>query len=162
MKTTSYIYIERFKFATEKIFELAAKRQEILYKNDCANVQEIEKEIAFWKSKQEKFLKIFNAINSENGDFGASPLFARLLWLEIIDLQIEEIAPSSVELALKNLMAHLEKKAVSVEIAEKLARNELPIDEHNALIAKFAIKPFKNSTEHDEDDKKFGRCWKVF
>ena len=54
----NYIYIERFKFATEKIFELTAKRQEILYKNDCndcANVQEIEKKLAFWKSKQEKF-----------------------------------------------------------------------------------------------------------
>ena len=30
----------------------------------------------------------------------------------------------------------------------------MPIDEHNTVITKSAIKPCKNLTEHDEEDKK--------
>lgn len=142
----SYSYAMRFLKMTEKRADLETNlKNSLCYEGDY-NDRKIRAEIERIKKKQEKFLKLFNYVNEARSSSPNSPLWERLLWLEMVDHSIEEVLPDSLEGRLSDLKSSLKKFAVSEEEIEKILSNELTVAEHDEFIAKNGLKP-KSETE---------------
>lgn len=142
----SYSYAMRFLKMTEQRAVLEADLKNSLYYSGDYNDRKIRAEISRIKNKQEKFLKLFNYTNKARSSTPNSPLWERLLWLEMIDNSIEEVLPDSLEGKLSELKSCLQKFTVSEDEIEKILSNELTVAEHDEFIAKNGLKP-KSETE---------------
>lgn len=136
----------RFLKMTEKRADFETNLKESLCYEGDYNDRKIRAEIERVKKKQEKFLKLFNYVNEARSSSPNSPLWERLLWLEMIDNSIEEVLPDSLEGRLSELKSCLQKFSVTEDEIEKILSNELTVAEHDEFIAKNGLKA-KTETE---------------